>query len=161
MNLTIKQGSIDEIVALSAAIPEFNNPYTAEEYRKRLSGSTHLILVAVVNGSNAGFKVGYDRYSDGSFYSWMGGLLPQHRGKGIYQQLTFAMERWAAENGYSTILLKTRNRLLPMIRFCLSAGYHVSGFSEHPNPMESRIYFRKELKIDEDAHLSQPEQTGD
>lgn len=143
MDLSIRQGTIEEIVRLSASIPEFKNPYTAAEYEQRLAGKNHLILIAVSKGKNIGFKAGYDRFDDGSFYSWMGGMLPGYREKGVYLQLTFQMELWAKENGYHSILLKTRNRLKPMIYFCLANGYHISGFSEQPDPMESRIYFRK------------------
>lgn len=143
--MTIREGTIAEIVKLSGHIPEFVDPYQKDIYEARFSGCTHLILVAEDGGQLVGFKAGYDRYRDGSFYSWMGGLLPSHRGQGIYQQLTQEMEKWAEKNGFSHILLKTRNRLKPMIRFCLSQGYYVSGFSAHPNPMESRIYFRKDL----------------
>ncbi len=143
--MTVREGNIEEIVKLSGHIPEFVHPYQKDIYEERFSGCTHLILVAEDDGQLVGFKAGYDRYRDGSFYSWMGGLLPSHRGQGIYQRLTREMEKWAAKNGFSHILLKTRNRLKPMIRFCLSQGYYVSGFSAHPNPMESRIYFRKDF----------------
>jgi len=143
--MTIRQGNIGEIVRLAAAIPEFVAPYQKEVYQERLSNNAHLILVAEDGGHLVGFKAGYDRYRDGSFYSWMGGLLPSHRNRGIYQQLTAEMEKWARQNGFSHILLKTRNKLQPMIRFCLSQGYYISGFSAHANPMESRIYFRKDL----------------
>ncbi|WOK08067.1 GNAT family N-acetyltransferase [Imperialibacter roseus] len=145
--MKIREGTITEIVEASQHVPELMNPYEEPVYHERLDGTEHLILVAEVEGKVVGFKVGYNRYKDGSFYSWMGGLLPAYRGQGIYQQLTEIMEQWASENGYSHMLLKTRNKLKPMIRFCLSQGYYVSGFSEHLDPMESRIYFRKELGL--------------
>ena len=77
----------------------------------------------------------------------MGGLPPAYRRQGIYQELTARMEQWAAANGFTHLLLKTRNKLVPMIRFCLSNGYYISGFSGHDDPRESRIYFRKDLSI--------------
>jgi ribosomal protein S18 acetylase RimI-like enzyme len=145
--MTIREGTIEEVVAASQHVPELVNPYKMAVYHQRLGNTPHLILVAEAGSRVVGFKVGYDRYKDGSFYSWMGGLHPAYRGHGIYQQLTSAMELWAKEKGYSHMLLKTRNKLKPMIRFCLSQGYYVSGFSQHPDPMESRIYFRKELGL--------------
>ncbi|MEQ9103009.1 MAG: GNAT family N-acetyltransferase [Imperialibacter sp.] len=145
--MTIREGTIEEVVAASQHVPELVNPYEEPVYHERFQDRPHLILVAEADGKIIGFKVGYDRYKDGSFYSWMGGLLPAYRGQGIYQQLTAAMEQWAAEKGYTHMLLKTRNKLKPMIRFCLSQGYYVSGFSEHTDPMESRIYFRKALGV--------------
>jgi ribosomal protein S18 acetylase RimI-like enzyme len=145
--MTIREGTVEEVVAASQHVPELVNPYKMAVYRQRLGNTPHLILVAEADGKVAGFKVGYDRYKDGSFYSWMGGLLPAYRGQGIYQELTAAMEEWATEKGYTHMLLKTRNKLKPMIWFCLSQGYYISGFSEHADPMESRIYFRKELGL--------------
>jgi len=138
---------IEEVAEASLHIPELHDPYKTAVYHQRLANTTHLILIAEAGGKVIGFKVGYDRYKDGSFYSWMGGMLPAYRSQGIYQGLSSAMELWAAEKGYTHMLLKTRNKLKPMIRFCLSQGYYVSGFSEHPDPMESRIYFRKELQV--------------
>ncbi|CAD5273493.1 MULTISPECIES: GNAT family N-acetyltransferase [unclassified Imperialibacter] len=145
--MKIRKGTIEEVAEASLHIPELHDPYKTAVYHQRLGNTPHLILVAEADGKVAGFKVGYDRYKDGSFYSWMGGLLPAYRSQGIYQELTATMEQWASENGYTHMLLKTRNKLKPMIRFCLSQGYYVSGFSEHPDPMESRIYFRKELQV--------------
>lgn len=144
--MTIREGTIAEAVAISAEIPELISPYPAGVYAERLEGRPHLILVAESEGNLVGFKVGYDRYQDGSFYSWMGGLLPAHRQQGIYQELTARMEQWAGANGFTHLLLKTRNKLVPMIRFCLSNGYYISGFSAHDDPGESRIYFRKDLR---------------
>ncbi|WP_339793026.1 GNAT family N-acetyltransferase [uncultured Imperialibacter sp.] len=145
--MKIREGTIAEIVEASRHVPELVNPYEESVYHERLDGTEHLMLVAEAEGKVVGFKVGYNRCKDGSFYSWMGGLLPAYRGQGIYQELTSAMEQWAAEKGYTHMLLKTRNKLKPMIRFCLSQGYYVSGFSEHLDAMESRIYFRKELQV--------------
>lgn len=145
MSRIIRTGTIEEAVTLSRLIPEFSNPYPEQVYRERLNERLHLILIAESEGLATGFKAGYDRYRNGSFYTWIGGVLPAFRGQQVYQQLTAEMELWAKEKGYEAIELKTRNRLKPMIRFCLANGYYVSGFSGRPNPAESRIYFRKNL----------------
>lgn len=38
MSIEIKTGSIEEVIAISKEIPEFENPHGEEEYRKRLAG---------------------------------------------------------------------------------------------------------------------------
>ena len=61
---------------LSFKIPEFNSPYKIEEYKKRCAGK-HLALIAEIDNQPVGFKVGYDRFNNGSFYSWMSGVMPK------------------------------------------------------------------------------------
>jgi predicted lipid carrier protein YhbT len=57
-------------------IPEFNdNQYDEAAYLKRLSDTKDLMLVAVVNHVQVGFKVGYDRDKDGSFTVGWAALL--------------------------------------------------------------------------------------
>jgi hypothetical protein len=79
MDITIRQGSIGEVVALSRQVPELTDPYGEAVYREKLAGKPHLILVACEGLFPVGFKVGYQREADGSFYSWMGGVLPDFR----------------------------------------------------------------------------------
>lgn len=83
MAIEIRTGSIAEAVAVSMKIPEFSNPHEAAEYQKRLSGKQHLTLIAYDGSKAIGFKVGYDKEKDGSFYSWMGGIVPAYRERQI------------------------------------------------------------------------------
>jgi len=69
--IIIHENQLENAIALSIQIPEFERPYEIEEYEKRLKGN-HLILTAHGDETTFGFKIGYDRFSDGSFYSWMG-----------------------------------------------------------------------------------------
>ncbi len=74
----IREGAFQECVDLSSKIPEFNSPYKIEEYKKRCAGK-YLALIAEIDNQPVGFKIGYDRFYNGSFYSWMGGVLPKFR----------------------------------------------------------------------------------
>ena len=71
----IRKGRIEEVVTLSHFIPEFEGIYEIEEFRRRFEGVPHLILISEIAGRLAGFKVGYEREEDGTFYSWLGGVL--------------------------------------------------------------------------------------
>ena len=70
------EGKLDDAVMVSANIPEFDDPYKIPEYSKRLNSTAHLILTAYDDHNPIAFKIGYQRHSEGSFYSWMGGVLP-------------------------------------------------------------------------------------
>lgn len=141
--MEIQASDIATVVALSLQIPELENPYPAEEYKKRLTGIPHLILVAKIDNRPAGFKVGYER--QGYFYSWMGGVHPDFRRCGLALALAEAQEQWAQSQGYDSITFKTRNRLKAMLCFALQRGFDIFQLDPHPQIGESRIWLRKKL----------------
>ena len=94
----IHEGKLDDAVMVSANVPEFDDPYEIPEYSKRLSSTTHLILTAYDDHNPIAFKIGYQRHPDGSFYSWMGGVLPNYRRKGIANNLADHQDIWAKKN---------------------------------------------------------------
>lgn len=146
MEVLVRPGSIDEVITLQKLIPEFEDSYTKAEYANRLRGSEHLILIAEYEGQLTGFKVGYDRFLDGGvFYSWMGGVLPEHRGKGIARLLLKKMEVWCKLKGYEELKFKTMNRHRNMLKFAISQGFDVVDFEVDRDPKLSRIYFQKKL----------------
>ncbi len=130
---------------LTHRLPEFVAPYKSEEYVKRLFGKPHLILMACENQEPVGFKLGYERQPDGSFYSWLGGVLPTHRRRGIALQLAEAQEDWAKNEGYLSIRFKTRNRHRGMLHFALSRGFNMIGFEAAQEIGEHRIWLEKAL----------------
>ena len=143
--ITIKQGSIEQVVNLSMQIPEFNNPHQYSEYEKRLTNIPHLIVIAHIKNKAVGFKVGYQRENDGSFYSWMGGILPGFRKQGIARLLADYQEDWARKQGYTKVKMKTRNRLKPMLFFALGNGFNIIGVDEAESVDENRIHLEKRL----------------
>ncbi len=144
-NITIKPGSIDEVVEVSSQIPEFNMPHQAAEYERRLKNVNHLILISYNKNNPVGFKVGYEREQDGSFYSWMGAVSPDYRQFGIAKRLANYQETWARENGYTKIKMKTRNRLKPMLIFALKNGFMITKVETKPSLEEHRILLEKTL----------------
>lgn len=143
MEITIKEGSILEVVKLSNQIPEFQNPHGEAEYHKRLKALPHLILIAYCEGNPVGFKVGYDR--NGFFYSWMGGVLPHFRKLGVAKKLANFQEAWATKQGYDSVTFKTRNSHKAMLIFALKNGFDIIGFKERETIETSRILLRKKL----------------
>jgi GNAT superfamily N-acetyltransferase len=144
MSVLVRQGSIDEIVAISQAVPEFFDPHGPAEYTRRLQAAPHLILVAEIEGSAAGFKVGY-ALDTALFYSWMGAVLPEYRQHGVAKALADAQEQWAIEHGYQRIRFKTRNRLKAMLHFALGNGFNIIGVEPREELEEYRILLEKAL----------------
>lgn len=148
-NVIIREGTIAECIKISENIPEFSgNQYHEDIYHQRLSNTQFLILVAEQQQQAVGFKIGYDRYHDGSFYSWLGGVLPAHRKDGVASKLATEQEKWAINNGFSSIVLKTRNRFRNMLIFTLKNGFQIENIKIQENIDDNRIILRKNLTND-------------
>ena len=142
--ILIRPGNFQECIALSRKIPEFDSPYDMTEYEKRCAEG-HILLNAFVGQKPAGFKVGYDRFKDGSFYSWMGGVLPQYRKQGVASSLANNQEEWTREKGFSSIRLKTWKRHQAMLKFCIQRGFTIIKKIPKNFDSESRIWLEKQL----------------
>jgi len=145
MKLEIKMSDIETVSALAHAIPELVTPYPADEYHQRMKGKESLILVAFMDSNPAGFKAGYDKYGDGSFYSWMGGVLPEYRRHHVAKALADAQEAWAKQSGYQRIVFKTRNKHKAMLAFAIHNGFSIIGVEERRQIEEYRILLQKLL----------------
>ena len=143
--ISIRKGTIEEVVMISKEISEFVKPYNELVYQERLLNKDHLILVAEVNNQLAGFKVGYDKFQDGSFYTWMGGVKKEYRQIGVARKLAECQEEYAKSKGYKSIVLKTRNRHKNMLLFALNSGFDIiEVLTRHPIS-ENRIVLKKAL----------------
>lgn len=145
MNIRIREGSLEEMVSISKQIPEFENPYKVDEYHKRLSGKNHLLLLAEVKGRPVGFKAGYE-WNHKTFYSWMGGVSPQFRNKGVADALAKEQQQRILEMGYTAIRIKTRNYHKAMIHFLLKDGFFIVDIEKKEAIKEFRIIFGKSLQ---------------
>ncbi len=144
-NILIRKGSFAEAVKLTLEISEFENPHKEEVYLDRLSDKDHLILIATVNNEPAGFKVGYDKFGDGSFYTWMGGVKSEFRRMGIAKKLADTQEEYAVKQGYNSIILKTRNRHKNMLVFAINNGFKIIEIMVKEHLEENRIILKKQL----------------
>ncbi|MEM1318788.1 MAG: GNAT family N-acetyltransferase [Bacteroidota bacterium] len=139
----IRRGSIEEAVALSRQLPEFAGPHGEAEYHRRLDHCRHLVLIAYKDTQAIGFKVGYER--EDYFYSWMGGVLPAYRQRGVAAALAREQQDWARAEGFTAVQFKTRNRLKAMLLFGLRSGFDIIGFEPREQACEHRILLRKPL----------------
>ena len=141
----IHEGKLDDAVMVFANIPEFDDPYEIPEYSKRLNSTTHHILTAYDNHNPIAFKIGYQRHSDGSFYSWMGGVLPNYRRKGIANNLADHQETWAKKNGYISIKIQTREKHKAMLALAINRGFQITNRIEKISSSNTRIWMNKPL----------------
>ena len=112
-SLSIRIGNVDELENLMALVPELD-PLRDRARVAEAERQDGLLLIAEVAGEPAGFKFGYARYDDGSYYSWLGGVTPEYRGERVAQALLEAQEAWVAERGYTGIYVKTLNKFVGM-----------------------------------------------
>ncbi len=142
--VTIRPGTIADAVALSEVI--FDRPYNGAEYERRLKHNTHLILIARREDRPVGFKVGYDRYHDGSFYSWLGGVIPEERNRGIGRKLMVEQEKWAKKQGFVRLKVKTRPKFAAMVHLLERSGFICRETIAKIPATESRLIFEKTIR---------------
>ncbi len=148
MAFGIEVGTAVQAWELACRIAELGGEaeqYGRQVYQRRLSGDSALVLLATADGEPVGFKAGYDRYRDGSWYSWMGGVLEPWRGQGVAQLLLQAQEKWVAEQGYATLYVKTRNRHKRMMAFLAINDYDIIRVEEKSSLAEARILYAKKM----------------
>ena len=145
MDFRIKTGDANQAFQLGLAVPEFSDQYyKLEEYHRRL-GPGSLVLIAYFENQPVGFKAGYPRGGDHSFYSWMGGVIPEFRRKGVAQLLATEQEDWAKQQGYSQVWFKTRNQHKAMIMFGLNNGFYITDVQLRNQVSDHRIIMHKRL----------------
>ncbi|MEE4361608.1 MAG: GNAT family N-acetyltransferase [Pseudomonadales bacterium] len=156
LDLRVRDGDAEDAWAVASRIGEFGGDadrYGRDVYLRRLAEPGSRVLIASVGDEPVGFKAGYDRYRDGSWYSWMGGVVAPWRGRGIAQALLDAQERWVRDQGYRVIYVKTRNRHKRMISFLAANDYDVLRVDEKAALAESRVLFCKRLIPFSDAEF--------
>ena len=141
----LREASLAELLWVHERIPEFPGKASLDFYTERLKHRLHLALVAEKEGELLGFKVGYQSDKPDTFYSWMGGVRPEFRGKGIATSLAEEQERWAKAQGFTSVFFKTRNRFPGMIQFGVKRGFKIVDLHPKGGLEDYRIVMRKDL----------------
>ncbi len=125
MVFKVEESGIEEALSLLKQLPEFDQLKPLGYYEQVLKSKPHLMLVAKHNQDTVGCKVGYDKFGDGSFYSWLGGVLPTYRKSGVAKKLADYQEDWARKRGFRSIKFKTQNRHKAMLQFAIKNGFSI------------------------------------
>ncbi len=147
MKITIKKTDLKEVFAIHKKIPEFtpNPPKTLKEFEDEIKDKKYLVLTAYCDGKMAGYSIGYDKFSDRSFYIWLCGVIPEYRKQGIFSSLILYQEKWSNQNGYKSIKVKTWNRRVQMRIALDKLDYYLVGFEEKPDVLDNRLIYEKIL----------------
>ena len=132
---------------LSLKIPEFSPiHYSFEVWKERLQDTKHISLVAFHEKKAVGFKVGY-YIEEETFYSWMGGVLPNYRQEGIGKDLAFFQENILKNNKVKWLTMKTRNRNQAMLIMAIKNNFKITKVeSKNDIILDHRIYLQKQMK---------------
>lgn len=136
---------LDLILDVLNQLPEFENGFEKEDLIKRLNNTERIMLIAEFAGKPIGCKVAYNRYFDGSIYSWLGGVLPPFRNVGVATLLLEQLEVEARKRFLSAIRFKTRNNFSNMLAFSIKRGFYIIGFEKNFPISDSRIELQKDL----------------
>jgi predicted GNAT superfamily acetyltransferase len=105
--------------------------WLADLTSKATTNSGFQLLLAVVDDQLVGCKVGYAYNSasneSSTFYSWLGGVSPDFRGKGLAGELMRRQHEWCKECGYSAIRTHTYNQWRDMLILNLKHDFQIIG----------------------------------
>ncbi|SES30330.1 GNAT family N-acetyltransferase [Psychrobacillus sp. OK032] len=83
-----------------------------------------LIFVALKGNRVVGFKIGYE-YANNTFYSWLGGVHADFRGKGIASELMRRQHEKVESLGYPKVRTISRNKRREMLLLNIKFGFNV------------------------------------
>lgn len=89
-----------------------------------------------------GFKLGYERTRE-EFYSWLGGVLPDYRRRGIAAELLKRQHAWCVDTGYPTVTTEVVNRNVAMLKLNLDHGFMIVGTRADDNGL--KVLLSKQL----------------
>lgn len=89
-------------------------------------------------------KIGYEK-DTGHFYSWLGGVAPDYRSKGLGRKLMHKQHEWCLEHGYKLISTKTMNRWKTMLLMNIQEGFEIQG-TQLDRKGQLKILMIKKLK---------------
>jgi predicted GNAT superfamily acetyltransferase len=102
-----------------------------------------LVLLAYDEDRIVGYKIGYERKAK-SFYSWIGGVDPNYRNRGIATELMKRQHEWCRRKGYQTVRTHTKNKWRDMLILNLRHGFDIIGtFTDEKG--EPKIILEKRL----------------
>lgn len=104
-----------------------------------------LIVLCYCKEQLVGFKIGY-RYNETTFYSWVGGVLLEHRNQGIAKTLAHLQEQKVIEKGYRKLRTKSMNKFKPMMILNLKNGFNIVNIYTNDSG-QTKIVFEKELGV--------------
>ena len=118
-----------------------------EEVLGALNGREHLVLGAYAGDSIVGYKIAYRTGNRREcLYSWLGGVHPHHRRKGLARAMTRIQHDWGIERGFLYVETHTWGDNAEMMILNLQEGFFAAGALSAIDRPGVRIIMRKLLK---------------
>jgi len=124
---------VEELVALNNLIFGDIDP---NYVRWRLDNMPHTSTFYAESASElTAYKIGY-AMTQTKYYSWLGGVHPDHRREGLASELMKRQHNWAAEQGYQLIETSANKENVAMARLNLSHGFTICGTRAEPDRVQ-------------------------
>ncbi|MCB0419705.1 MAG: GNAT family N-acetyltransferase [Bdellovibrionales bacterium] len=149
MNIEIKTFStlnaevLNDVFSLEELI--FDKPYSKEKLLREASVKHHLlVLIAYCENKPVGYKIGFE-LSSRLFYSWIGGVHPEYRGKGLAKRLMEVQHSLIPNFGHSCVRTYTENKYKEMLVLNLKSGFDIIGVYKSDHDEKQTIMLEKML----------------
>ena len=108
----------------------FPNTYRPGRFTNEAPNKVGLLGLIVRNSSGemVAYKVGY-QLKPNTFYSWVGGVHPRHRGQGLASKLMEYQHQLLREKKMAYVRTKTRMSFRRMLIMNLKHGFDITGLS--------------------------------
>ncbi len=139
-SLPLSAGDMERLIDLAGQVFDEVKPDAIQWRLSRMPEVT--LFVAVDDDRWVGFKAGYAA-TPGRYYSWLGGVDPAYRNRGIAGALMQAQHDWVAASQFEIVETHVRQANDAMVAINMKHGMRVTGFfmkSDGPNFMMQREF---------------------
>lgn len=146
MEVTETRGTVspEETERLAGVFASVFGKDPSLKFEERLNEKRGLSVLVEGEGEIRGFKVGYERFR-GVFFSWLGGVIPEFRRRGIARGLLREQHRVCLDRGYVEIQTETYGDGNGMLLLNLSEGFEIYG-TYLGDDRRLRVQLRKRLE---------------
>ncbi|MET4106954.1 GNAT family N-acetyltransferase [Hymenobacter sp. UYP22] len=124
--LLLNTSTVPDLSALLSAALETTAAELADDVLYQQQRQPVQVWLAYEDDQLVGCKLGYER-KPGHYYSWLGGVHPGFRGRGIAAELMRQQHAWCAAQGYHRVRTHTYNRWRAMLLLNLRHGFDIIG----------------------------------
>lgn len=118
--------------------------YKLDFFKNRIGEKKDVLMaLCYAHAKLVGFKIGY-RHNDTTFYSWVGGVLPEYRKQGIAKTLATLQKEHIVKKGYSRLRTKSTNKFKPMMILNLKNGFDIIQVYTNKSG-QTKVVFEKDL----------------
>lgn len=107
------------------------NPNQKFYDRLRTMPKIYGLLAWDERGEPVAYKIGYQKGETSTFYSWIGGVLPAFRNRGLARRLMDLQHEHCRVAGFEKIETKTMNRWRAMLILNLKNGFDIVEILPH------------------------------